>query len=1027
MRALALVLALAATSFAQGRSVREILADHARAVGPMHTLKSLRGTGRTTMGRRLFESSTDYDLRAGHAVRRMIRGPVEYVGKAGVFYAENEALFKSRGASETARGLYYQQKILADPLPLRPYVADPGLQRGLRVAFAKGFEVLRGGTDENGYYPLYFLDAKTHLLTRVRWERDPKAPAAIVIFSRHAPVNGISLPGTMLSRASVRREDEAKRATVYQVFERTDQVRRWELNPDLSKVSFVVPGRGVGKADGFRSIEFGTGVRPHELAVADVDVDGQRDVIVAGEHGLSIHFGGAFKKPLFVPLSTGQLRGVLVADMDLDGRPEILTMSRTGPADVLFRVAVSKERTPRFDKLPGGPWFGYDLKGADFDRDGLPDLAATGWAGKRLHVKFGNGVGAFRITGLAPALADGDDTSRRGFGLAIGRLDNDGLLDILVADGKKIRPFMGKLNLAFLPGPAIDAGPRPVDACFADLDNDGRDDLVVANAMPASDVQGDLAVLLNTGKGLKAHAKVEAGRRTLDVAAGDFDGDGNVDVIAPSFSTGHVTLLFGDGKGNLGRRQDLPAGRGVHRVLPADVDGDGKLDIVCANREDDTIMVFFSAAGAAPPPAAPVARACALLDGVDFKLEGLSDTFEFMGEFRVPADIRDPSGIAFLGGDPVQRSFVIVSDKSPALFRAMLDVGGKRLLVGPAIPLTGHRERRLDLEGATFDHVSGNLFLGAEADSTILRANLFGQVVAEAKTGVASTGNDGIEAVAIRRMKDGTPLLYVFREREGKNLLGKPLVHVFGMQENPFALVPRVKPFPLVSPDQTGATVFDDRLYVLCRFRRAIVEFGFDGDKPGGKARSASYAALASKLGHDKHPFPIGEGLAIDAFGDLYLLLDNNGQETGREGFNRGKEGRLLWFANKRAGRKHVADRTVVVRQFLVAWQGAKGNPKVTVTREQAEKIARECLKKLKAGEDIAALATEFGYMAEEWPLRMKIVKPPARRTRDAVFSNELPRAFARLAFALEPGEAGLCEWHREDSPWGFHIIVRDE
>ena len=200
-------------------------------------------------------------------------------------------------------------------------------------------------------------------------------------------------------------------------------------------------------------------------------------------------------------------------------------------------------------------------------------------------------------------------------------MNKDGLLDILVADGRRVRPFMGKVNLAFLPGPSIEAGPRPVDVCLADLNNDGLNDLVVANELPFADIEGDLAVLLNTGGALKAHAIVEAGRRTPDVAAGDFNGDGNVDVIAASFATGHVALLHGDGTGALGRRVDLPAGRGAHRLAVADVNGDGRSDIVCANRLDDTVTVFVGGASARVPPP-PVRGASIGAIGMGFGLFG---------------------------------------------------------------------------------------------------------------------------------------------------------------------------------------------------------------------------------------------------------------------------------------------------------------------------------------------------------------------------------------------------------------------
>ena len=41
--------------------------------------------------------------------------------------------------------------------------------------------------------------------------------------------------------------------------------------------------------------------------------------------------------------------------------------------------------------------------------------------------------------------------------------------------------------------------------------------------------------------------------------------------------------------------------------------------------------------------------------------------YEFAGEWRLPADIRDPSGLAFLHGDGATTGLVLVSDKNNAL------------------------------------------------------------------------------------------------------------------------------------------------------------------------------------------------------------------------------------------------------------------------------------------------------------------------------------------------------------------------
>ena len=710
-------------------------------------------------------------------------------------------------------------------------------------------------------------------------------------------------------------------------------------------------------------------------------------------------------------------------------------MSRTGPPDRFFLVSFDKSRLPKVSQFVDAPQMAFGLVSTDFDRDGIPDYVATSWGGptgRSIHFKFGNGVGGFRVTGTTWPLANKKRPSARGFGLAVGRLDRDVLTDVVVADGKEVRAFMGRINLAFFPGPPIKAGPRPVDVCLVDLDADGDNDLVVANELPINDVPGDLAVLLNTGTALKAHRKVEAGRRVSTVRSGRFNADDHVDIVATSYTTGEVTLLYGDGKGNLGpkRGDRLVSGRGAHRLHIADFDGDGRDDILCANHLDDTVTLFLNRRNLKPRPATLPVRAEVLQKtggDIEFKLEGLSWPFEFAGEFRLPNHVRDPSGIAWLGGDAVQRQLVVVSDKEPSLFRATLDVSGGRLLVGPRIPLTGHKARRLDLEGLAFDHESGNLFLASESGSTILRANLFGQVFDEVATGIDNAGNDGIEAIAFRRRRDGTPLLYVFKERLGRSL-GRPPVLVFGFEEDPFGLVKRAGPFPIpvLTPDQTGAAVFRDRMLVQCRLRRSIAEFSFDGDgfaRTG--AKSAGYAPLMVALGH-VGGYPMGEALAIDAWGDLYLLLDNNGRKIGRPGLNEGTEGRLLWFRNLASPKPRATPREVVVRHIFLPWAGAKAAKPATTkrTRQEAFALAREIVGKVRAGTPFDGLVAKY-HSKTGYPSEMTINITPAAAVKGSIPATRLPRAVARLAFALDKGEVGLAEWHRKDSPFGYHVLIR--
>jgi len=67
------------------------------------------------------------------------------------------------------------------------------------------------------------------------------------------------------------------------------------------------------------------------------------------------------------------------------------------------------------------------------------------------------------------------------------------------------------------------------------------------------------------------------------VRAGDLDGDGILDLVTANDIANSVTVLFGTGDGEFGRRIDLPANSTPKSVAVADVNGDGHDDIVLTN------------------------------------------------------------------------------------------------------------------------------------------------------------------------------------------------------------------------------------------------------------------------------------------------------------------------------------------------------------------------------------------------------------------------------------------------------------
>jgi hypothetical protein len=125
---------------------------------------------------------------------------------------------------------------------------------------------------------------------------------------------------------------------------------------------------------------------------------------------------------------------------------------------------------------------------------------------------------------------------------------------------------------------------------IGDLNKDGKPDIVTAG-------RDAVTVYLGDGRGQfdqAAGSPFAAGNNPEDLALGDFDEDGRLDVAAANHETSYLTLLLGDGKGGLASPSQIPVPSRPHPhgVAVGDFNGDRHLDIAVESWEENAVLVF---------------------------------------------------------------------------------------------------------------------------------------------------------------------------------------------------------------------------------------------------------------------------------------------------------------------------------------------------------------------------------------------------------------------------------------------------
>ena len=283
------------------------------------------------------------------------------------------------------------------------------------------------------------------------------------------------------------------------------------------------------------------GMRRSTLAWGDYDGDGDLDLLMAGQRHLLRHTTKIFRN---------------------DG-PDAFTDIGASIIGV---------------ELPAAKW-------GDYDNDGDLDILLAGMSSSALISKIYRNDGGSRFSDINASLTGVFDASAEW-----GDYDNDGDLDVLLTghDGlvEVSAVYRNEGNDTFKDVGAGLVGTSRTGATWVDYDSDGDLDIVLVGSRARKGI-----VQLYRNEGASVFSKVDppfSNERWHSAEWGDYDNDGDIDVLLGGASKSSVFLNHGDN-----RFDDLgPSFPGATDALATwgDYDNDGDLDVLVVSEERGSLI-----------------------------------------------------------------------------------------------------------------------------------------------------------------------------------------------------------------------------------------------------------------------------------------------------------------------------------------------------------------------------------------------------------------------------------------------------
>lgn len=381
--------------------------------------------------------------------------------------------------------------------------------------------------------------------------------------------------------------------------------------PALNTVSILSGAGGTQRGNGtFDPRQVLLARQAIRVLHADFDHDGIQDLATGSPDGLTDiylgngsagHADGTFRSGeshIFPQQDPGLYEQFDWASGDFNGDHEVdlVVSAYYGPSQTKNRgdyaLLLGQPAAPgHFVPGPSGSVWLTTLLAADFGNDGISDLAGYDPDTGNLVVRYGSALNPLVGAGISINAGLGQ------FGaLAARDCDGDGRADLVIGDGTQLRVALkNAVGTGFALQPLTSAGTGiDISSIVAsDFNADGIVDLAVCG-------HSSLRVLLGQGSGcawnhtFAAPMGLFAPELFDRLHAGDFDGDGIIDLVATQSSA--VLFLRGMGDGGFETPVAIQAGA-YGDIAAGDFDTDGALDVVLTDGSVPSLGLLLGEGG----------------------------------------------------------------------------------------------------------------------------------------------------------------------------------------------------------------------------------------------------------------------------------------------------------------------------------------------------------------------------------------------------------------------------------------------